>query len=348
MTIPIANLYYLLCYAWRHVREADIVRREELAGLDGTHHLLGKVLAEGTFRLIRGGIDRGYREIREDLAGIRGKLSVGETAKRALRARGRAACEFEELSHDVLHNRILRSTLSALLKLPDLDPDQVRPDIRTAYRKLEGISLVRLERRLFPRVQLDRNRHVYRFLMSICELIHDCLIVEERSGTARFLDLRKDEYRMWSLFQDFAIEFYRREQDDYRVNHRGRGVRWNDEGTREDQRRMIPRMEADVILESRRQRIVLDTKYYRQALSNHRGVRKLRSEHLFQLLAYLRNREATSEPGPRHEGILLYPVVDEALKVDVRLEGFSIRARGIDLGRDWRRIHADMLALLDD
>ena len=349
MTIPIANLYYLLCYAWRHVREADIVRREELAGLDGTHHLLGKVLAEGTFRLIRGGIDRGYREVREDLAGIRGKLSVGETAKRALRARGRAACEFEELSHDVLHNRILRSTLAALLKLPDLDPDRVRPDIRTAYRKLEGISLVRMERRLFPRVQLDRNRHLYRFLMSICELIHDCLIVEERSGSARFRDLRKDEYRMWKLFQDFAIEFYRRERgDDYRVNHRGRGIRWDDEGTREDQRRMIPQMEADIVLESQHRRIVLDTKYYRQALSNHRGVRKLHSGHLYQLLAYLRNREATSEPGPRHEGILLYPVVDEPLKVDIRLEGFSIRARGIDLGQDWRKIHADMLALLDD
>ena len=347
-TIPIANLYYLLCYAWRHVREADVVRREELAGLDGTHHLLGKVLAEGTFRLIRQGIDRGYREIREDLAGIRGKLSVGETAKRALRARGRAACEFEELSHDVLHNRILRSTLAALLRLPDLDPDQVRPDIGTAYRKLEGISPVRLERRLFRRVQLDRNRHLPRFLTSIREFIHDCLIVEERSESARFRDLRKGEYRMSALFEDFAIEFYRREQDDYRVNRRGRGIRWDDEGTREDQRPMIPRMAADAILESEHRRIVLDAKYYRQALSDHRGVRKLRSEHLYQLLAYLRSREATTEPGPRHEGILLYPVVDEPLKVDVRLEGFSIRARGIDLGRDWRRIHADMLALVGD
>ena len=348
--IPIDNLYYLLCYAWRHVREADVVRREELAGLDGTHHLLGKVLAEGTFRLIRQGIDRGYREIQEDLAGIRGKLSVSETAKRALRARGRAACEFEELSHDVLHNRILRSTLAALLKLPDLDPRRVRPDIRTAYSKLDGISPVRLERRLFRRVQLDRNRRLYRFLMSVCELIHDCLIVEERSGSVRFRDLRRDEYRMPSLFEDFAIEFYRREQDDYRVNPnpRGRGIRWDDEGTREDQRPMIPRMAADVILESEHRRIVLDTKYYRQALSDHRGARKLRSGHLYQLLAYLHNREATSGPGPRHEGILLYPVVDEPLKVDVRLEGFVIRARGIDLGQDWRRIHTDMLALLDD
>ena len=84
----------------------------------------------------------------------------------------------------------------------------------------------------------------------------------------------------------------------------------------------------------------------REALSKHRGVRKLHSGHLYQLLAYLRNREATSEPGSRHEGILLYPVVDEPLKVDVCLEGFSVRARGIDLGQDWRRIHTDMLARL--
>ena len=344
MTIPVANLYYLLCYAWQHVREAEIVRREELAGLDETHHLLGKVLAEGTFRLLRGGLDRGYLEVREDLAGIRGKLEVGETAKRALRARGRAACEFEELSHDVLHNRILRSTLADLLKLTDLHC-KVRTDVRTAYEKLSGVSLLRLERGLFRRLQLDRNRYVYRFLMSVCELIRDCLIVEERSGAARFLDVRRDENQMAKIFEDFAIEFYRREQHAFRVN-RSRTIQWNAIGTRDDQRRMIPAMEADVILESEHRRIILDTKYYRQALSGWRGESKLRSRHLYQLLAYLRNRETMSELGPKHEGILLYPVVDEPLAVDVCLEGFNIRARGINLGSEWRKIHNGMLDVI--
>lgn len=348
MTIPVANLYYLLCYAWRHVKEADIVRREELEGLDGTHHLLGKVLAEGTFRLLRRGIDRGYMEVREDLAGIRGKLVIGETAKRALRARGRAACEFEELSHDVLHNRILRSTLADLLKLSDLHRD-VRADVRTAYGKLHGVSLMRLERGLFRQVQLDRNRYVYRFLMSICELIRDCLIVKEKSGTTRFRDLRKDEYRMGKVFEDFAIEFYRREQREFRVNHPSRAIQWDANGTRDDQSRMIPRMEADLILESENRRIILDTKYCQPALSSWRGSSsKLRSDHLYQLLAYLRNREAMLKlkPGPKHEGILLYPVVDKPLAVDVRLEGFDIRARGIDLGSEWRKIHDGMLDVI--
>ena len=340
--IPIANIYYLLCYAWSHVDEQDVVRLEELEGLSRVQDLLGKVLAEGTFRLIRRGIDRGYRDVREDLAGIRGKIAAGETAKRALRARGQVTCDFEELSHDVLHNRILRSTLGSLLRLPDLHSN-VRAEVRNAYTKLDGVGVVRLNRRLFQQVQLDRNRRYYRFLLSVCRLIHEQLLVDEQSGEARFTDF-SDE-RMEKLYEDFIIEFYRREQDHYRVNHRGRTIEWVDEGTPDDQLSKIPRMEADVILEGPDRRIIMDAKFYRESLGGRYGG-KLHSNNLYQLLAYLRNREATAKPGPRHEGILLYPVVDAPLAADVRLEGFSIRARSINLARDWRDIHAEMLAMI--
>ena len=207
-----------------------MVRLDELEGLERVHDLLGKVLARGTFRLIRRGIDRGYREVREDLAGIRGKIAVGETVKRALRARGQAACDFEELSYYVLHNRILRSTLRSLLRLPDLHSG-VRAEVRSAYTKLDGVSVVPLNRRLFQQVQLDRNRRYYRFLLSVCRLIHEQLLVNERSGEAAFTDF--SEERMERLYEDFIIEFYRREQDRYRVNHRGRTIAWVDEGTPE-------------------------------------------------------------------------------------------------------------------
>ncbi len=347
--IPIANIYYLLCYAWRHVEESNVVRLDEIEGLQRVHDLLGKVLAEGTFRLVRRGLDRNYQEAHEDLAGIRGKLAVGETAKRALRARGRTACDFDELSHDVLHNRILRSTLGSLLRFPDLHR-QVEAKIREAWLKLNGVSEVRLNHRLFGQVQLDRNRHLESFLLTVCRLVHDQLLVDERSGTARFADFSDD--RMAKLFEDFVIEFYRREQSNYRVNPGGRGIAWDDDGTSDNQRPKLPAMEADVILESpmRRtgpaRRIVLDAKFYREALRGRYGVRKLHSAHLYQLLAYLRNREVTVRQGPRHEGILLYPVVDEPLRIDVRLEGFSIRARSIDLARDWRQVHEEMLAVI--
>ena len=341
--IPIANIYYLLCYAWNHVEEGDVVRLEELEGLEGVQNLLGKVLAEGTFKLIRGGIDRGYREVRENLPGIRGKIAVEETVKRALHARGQVTCDFEELSHDVVHNRILRSTLKSLLRLTDLH-SEVRIEVRNAFTKLHGVNEVPLNRRLFQQVQLDRNRRYYRFLLSVCRLIHEQLLPDDRSGEARFTDF--SEERMEKLYEDFIIEFYRREQGRYRVNPHGRMITWQDEGTPDHHRSVLPQMEADVILEAPDRRIIMDAKYYQEALGGRFGG-KLHSNNLYQLLAYLRNREATTAPGAKHEGILLYPTVDVSVTADIRLEGFSIRARSIDLAQDWRNIQKIMLDLIN-
>ncbi len=346
MKIPIANVYYLLCYAWRHAEESDVVNVGELDQLEQIQDLLGKVLAEGTFQLVRRGIDRGYQETQEDLAGIRGKLAVAEMAKRALKARGRAACVFEELTHDVQHNRILRSTLRDLLRLPKL-ASEVRAQVGLAFRKLDGISEIRVDRQAFRQVQLDRNRRLYRFLISICALVHENLLMDETTGEAHFRDFREEDARMWKLFEDFVTEFYRLEQSQYSVNRGGKGIPWQDAwAAQESDLARIPKMEADVLLDSPDRRIVLDTKFYKEALGGRGGTKKLHSGNLYQLLAYLRNREAARPEGPKHDGILMYPVVSEPLAIEVHLEGFKIQARGIDLAQEWWRVHEDMLGVL--
>ena len=344
--IPILNVYYLLCYAWDRVQERDTVRVAALETVSTVQDLLGKVLAGGVNHLFRRGIDRGYVERREDLAGIRGKLAVSETAKRALRARGRTACDFEELSVDILPNRILRTSLHGLLgRWVRLHPN-VRGEVRAAYRRLDGVSRTRLKRNTFGQVQLGGTRRLYRFLLSVCRLLYESSVVDENTGRTVFRDFRRDEATMWALFEEFVTGFYVREQRVYRVNPGGRRINWADAYAEDDATRArIPVMTADVILESAERRIILDTKYYRDALTHGRGsgLGKLNSGNLYQLLAYLRNREATRSGRPRHDGVLLYPEVGEKLRVDVRLEGFRVQARTVNLYRDWRDIHIEML-----
>ena len=353
--IPILNVYYLLCYAWRHVQERDTRRLASLADLSTVQDLLGKVLATGVNHLVRRGIDRGYVERREDLAGIRGKLAVSETAKRALRSRARAACDFEELSVDILPNRILRTSLGSLLS-PRIPLDRsIRGEVRSAYRRLDGVSRVRLKRNTFGQVQLGGQRRVYHHLLSVCRLLHRSAMVDEKTGHTAFRDFRRDQATMWRLFEDFVMGFYEREQRAYAVNPGGRRrIAWTGtDATDTANRPRIPVMEADVILESPERRIILDTKFYLDALARGRGSGtgsgsgKLHSNNLYQLLAYLRNRQATRPDGARHEGILLYPQVgEERLRAEVWLEGFRIQARTVDLGRDWRLIHEEMLGVV--
>ena len=232
-------------------------------GLSTVQDLLGKVLAGGVNHLFRRGIDRGYVERREDLAGIRGKLAVSATAKRALRARGRAACDFEELSVDILPNQILRTSLRGLRdRRIRLDKD-VRGDVRSAYRRLDGVSRTHLKRNTFGQVQLGGNRRLYQFLLSVCRLLYESSVVDENTGRTAFRDFRRDEATMWALFEEFVTRFYEREQSVYRVNPGGRRVEWADKGwATEEDRTRIPVMEADVILDSPERRIILDTKYY--------------------------------------------------------------------------------------
>ena len=345
--IPILNVYYLLCYAWRHVQERDTRRLASLADLSTVQDLLGKVLANGVNHLVRRGIDRGYVERREDLAGIRGKLAVSETAKRALRSRARAACDFEELSVDILPNRILRTSLRSLLS-PRIPLDRsIRSEVRSAYRRLDGVSRVRLKRNTFSQVQLGGQRRVYHHLLSVCWLLYRSSMVDEKTGHTAFRDFRRDKATMWRLFEDFVMGFYEREQRAYRVNPGGRRIHWVDAAAKDDANRArIPVMEADVILESPERRIILDTKFYRDALAHGRGsgTGKLHSNNLYQLLAYLRNRQATRPDGARHEGVLLYPQVgEESLRAEIWLEGFRIQARSVNLDQDWRLIHDEML-----
>ena len=359
--IPIQNLYYLLCYAWGFAEQRDTRVAGDAGKLEAVQDLLGKVLATGVNHLLRRGIDRGYVERREDLAGIRGKLAVSETAKRALRSRCRVACDFEELSVDILPNSILRSSLDSLKRLGErmretrgeltgLDGG-VRQDVASAYRmlRLGGVSAVPLRRRTFGLVQLDRNRRLYRFLLSVCRLVYECQLVDEnRSDRTIFRDLRVDKHKMWRLFEKFVTGFYRREQSEFRVNSGGAGISWwKAEGATDADRTLIPQMVADIVLESKDRRIIMDTKYYGDALDGHFGSAKLKSGNLYQLLTYLWNREATKPDGPKHEGILLYPQVDESVQAEVRLEGFRIQARTINLMQPWQGIHKDLLEILD-
>ena len=76
------------------------------------------------------------------------------------------------------------------------------------------------------------------------------------------------------------------------------------------------------------------------------GTGKLHSNNLYQLLAYLRNRQATPAgrgTARRHSAL---PTGEEPLTAEIRLEGFRIQARTVNLDQDWRLIHDEMLGTI--
>ena len=343
--IPVRNLYYLLCYAWDSLEEADTVDAEELDGFDRIEDLFGTVLARGVTRLARRGIDRNYVPFEEELPGIRGKIEMAATIRRTSLLRQRVVCSFEELSPDVVHNQILASTLDVVIRHGPLDVG-VRNEVRLAASRLGGVSIVPLTGRLFARVQLDRNRRAYRFLLSVCRLLFDTHLVSQVSGESRFAGLDVERLVMWRVFELFAERFYEREQQTYQVSSQSNVAWWDLETRGPLSEGRIPRMIPDLILDGSERRIVLDTKFYKHGGLGSEENAKLHAGNLYQLFAYVMNRERSQPEGPLHEGILLYPTVGEEVRVDFSTHGHRFQARSVDLGRPWREIYEAMLGVL--
>ena len=349
--IPIRNVYYLLCYAWEQMREGRIAEagatgRTELADL------FAQVLANGTQRLLRQGLDRGYVPRSEDTSRIRGRIDFSTSAKRALLPQAKAHCTYDELSRNVLHNQILRSTLRLLAQVEGLDPE-LSARLKRLKRRFGGVEVIPLRRQAFSRLQLHAGNAFYRFLMSVCELVHESVIVTE-SGAWRFRDFRRDDATMWDVFENFVFNFYAHEQDAYRV-HRPR-IEWDlshpfdstqsaspQQSASPERPARLPAMQTDIVLESDSRTIIIDTKFYAKTLQSYHDRQSYHSGNLYQLFSYLKNAEARGGSYTGAEGLLLYPTVSVSLHDSFSVQGHRLRVATIDLAQDWRGIRRDLL-----
>ncbi|MDT5061150.1 MAG: 5-methylcytosine-specific restriction enzyme subunit McrC [Acidobacteriota bacterium] len=339
--IPIQNIYYLLCYAWNKLEESEVVNVSSIKSTKLVD-LFAKVLAGGTHHLIRRGFDRGYLAFAEETPRIKGKIDFSSSLKKNLLARGQARCEYEELDYNVLHNQILKTTLERLSLADGLDT-KLKEEVREVLRWLRQVEPVRLSSQIFRRVQLHRNNRYYSFLLNVCELIYDQLLVDERSGRSRFRDFLHDEDRMNRLFQEFVYNFYKLEQKEFKVA--APRIYWQAASETTEALEYLPVMQTDVCLTSHDRKIILDCKYYRETLQHGQYKRTIYSGHLYQIFSYVKNKES-DEGWENCEGILLYPAVNQRLDLSYNLQGHLIRVKTIDLNQDWQKIKGDMLTLI--
>jgi 5-methylcytosine-specific restriction enzyme subunit McrC len=340
--IPIQNVYYLFCYAWRFLPE-DVAFDVGAVENPDVLNLCAHVLTAGIDRLLRRGIDQGYLSVTEESSRIRGRLDIQGTINGLTWLNARAVCRFDELSPDILQNRILRTTVQWLTHAPI--ESQLRNRLRETELRLSGIGTIPLSAPLFRRVQLHRNNGFYAFLMRVCELVHASLL-PDRSGDdpSWFRDVLADEKYMNKVFEEFIRNFYDLKQSKFRVA--STHPEWNATAVNPTDLAFIPSMTTDVTLSSAEQTIIIDAKYYRDALQTYHGSRTVHSGNLYQLIAYLRGSSRKLPSGHRVEGILLYPVGQQSVDLSYTIDGYPVRIYTLNLAQPVSNIETALMDLL--
>lgn len=342
--IPIRNVYALLAYAWDFLDASSPVAIGAIDA-DTPADLLARLLAEGLKKLLRRGPHRAYVEHADDLRQPRGAIDVTRTVTAALRARGRVGCRFDELSYDVVENRAVKAAARALCACRGLDRGLALA-LRDACVRMDEVADVELSAELLRRARAPRGSRLYGVLLDVCRLILANLLPDERGAGLQLRDFTRDDLQMAHLFEAFVRGFLRHHRDDdasVGCEH----LRWIQALGDPAALAVLPRMKTDVSIRTPGHCTILETKFVRRPFRELEGAGrlKLRSEHLYQLFAYVKNTRTRGAEPITIDGILLYASVGRGLSETLTLGDSRITFQTLDLAASFTDLRAALLAL---
>lgn len=342
MAIPIANIYYLLCYAWREI-QLDRVIRIGFDDCPDANHLFAQVLVEGIHLLRRRGLEVSYVPFEEATASPRGRILMTQSLPLLAAGGGQLFCGFDEMSADILTNRILKTTVMELVTDKTLH-NVLRAKLRTAAALLSGVKTIPLTARLFDQVQLHPNNRLYRILMVVCRWLYEAKVASDRPGEHRFRDVLRNEERMRRVFELFVRNFFVRHPGDA-VSITAEHMPWEATAVEGSDPGFLPGMITDVTMRYPGRTVVIECKYTEALVTGRFLDKRIKSQHLYQLSAYLRNLEYRPGPDGNAEGMLLYPSTGTPFSQQYVLHGHRVRVLTLDLNGSPRDIEKQMLSL---
>ena len=204
--IFIKNVYYMLSYAFRALRQDGwkSVAAEDFAS---AQDLLAAILAKATAQQLKQGLHREYVTQRDTLPVLRGKIDLPETVRCRTQCRPVMACEFDELSEDNLFNRILKTTLTLLLRDSTVS-DTHKAAVRRVLRFLDGVAVVQPAAIAWTRLQYRRDNQNYELLMGLCQLVLDSMLQTTENGSHKLAMF--DDAHMDRKYEKLMLASYRR------------------------------------------------------------------------------------------------------------------------------------------
>ncbi|GLC89783.1 5-methylcytosine restriction system specificity protein McrC [Lysinibacillus piscis] len=337
-SIPIKNVYYMLCYAWNHLEEKDaiqVMRGDE----KDMKHLLTRILLARLPSLIKRGLYQEYREQTDTLATLRGKLQFQPSLHQMTFRQAKMVCDYDELDQNIVHNQIIKATLQALLTCSAIEKS-IKNEILPIFKLFAQIDTIVLSHQVFQQLQFYRHNRHYRFILKICQYLMESLLLHEEGQDSQFADFEREPRAMARLFEDFVRQFYKQELRGFKVYREN--ITWQATG---ENLYYLPIMQTDISLENESRKIIVDTKYYQHTLSTYYDAEKVKSVNLYQLYAYLANLIVPENKIV--EGILLYPqTTTEELSLSYNINHYSLKVMTVDLNQEWSAIHQRLLTIV--
>ncbi len=350
--IPVRNIWLLMLYASRLYRELPPARRVAIEdNPDELPDLVAQLLTRAVERRLRRNLSFAFQETSADLRRVRGRIDLLRTERRHLLRRGRVACRYEELTVDTPRNRYVRAAAQKLVTV--VGAAHLVSRCRAADARLEAAGVSSDPALASPRGRSaaaelrGRMDPEDRTMMAAAELAFSLALPTETAGGTYLRSPDRDEVWARRLFEAAVGGFYQVVLAPKWSTQTGRLMRWQVDGSTSRLRELLPSMTADIVLESRDRRIIIDTKFTSIVTAGHYRQATLSSEHLYQLYSYVRSQERPDDPRSLGAtGMLLHPSVREDVYEAAVIQGHEVRFATVDLAACSRTIRERLLQVV--
>ena len=331
--IQIRNIFHMLCYAFRILRQKNYARIET-ESFSHVQDMLAMILSRGVAQQLKQGLTRTYIEHNDQSKSLRGKLNPYETRRLQKMRIQKFDCTYDDLSVDNEMNQILKATMTALIRCREVDAKR-KQELRQEILFFSSIADIDVSQVQWGRLLFHRNNRSYEMLMNICRMVWDSLLPTVEQGNIKFSLF--DEESMPHLYEKFILEYYRQHFPSLHADDKS--VKWDiPDDTDPGMIRLLPGMHTDITLRNSGKTLIIDAKYYQKSLATHMGKQMLHSANLYQIYTYVKNED--KQHTGNVSGMLLYAKTDEEVSpwLSVPIGGNRISVRTLDLNRSFVEI----------
>lgn len=349
--VPIENIFYMLSYVWER---ADLFKDSYLDNNDDfrSNDIVASIFLKNIVSYLKIGLYREYQVINEEIKGIKGKVDFKNSINNLSFENSKAFCEYDDFQENNLINQIIKSTAYKVYNLDEINQD-IKGQINNVLLRFNNVEMIDISDEMFN-INFNKQNYYSYETIKICEIIKNMTMISEKAGKYKFFNCFEDDKKLAKLFEMFIFKFYKSHEKSTKMKASFQNqITWNVEGV---EKKWLPRMELDILLQNKEEVVIIDTKYYENFYNSdsryEQSSKKLISPNLYQMFAYINNYETDK----RLKGILLYPKSYTGEKADFnyelnrisesKIEHSNMMIKTIDLEHNWRNIELDLINIV--
>ncbi len=327
----VKNIYYMLCYSFY----GELLNEKEEASLgseafDNIYNLFSLLLCMLLKKQIKKGMYKDYNEFKEELNIIRGKININESIRNNSIIKKKFICEHDQYDENCLLNQVIKTTIFYLLKSNKIG-QSTKDELKKLNIYFSNVNILEIRTINWEFIRFNRNNLSHKFVVDLCKLILNGLIVSEKKGNNKFKEFL-DDSKVSAIYENFIKAYYRKHYP--KLNARSKRLYLTDKPMSSN----IPMMKTDITLEYNNKMLIIDAKFYSKILRENYinpGCKTISNNNLYQIITYVDNQDPYKEN--KVYGLLLYAqtINEPPFSLMEILNGHKIMVRTLDLNRNW-------------